>query len=147
MQLLAHQSTLHTECQPGGRLREITWSAVTTLTNQDYLLAAMIVCLDLYRTAQAEADGNTSGEMYQWALERREAMFTAIEQAVRIWEKLRDKSMEAYKASTVLKVMLEKLKNHQSLRHQIKGNFLFNQNQEGVAADGHAAPEHACRSG
>jgi len=143
MQMLDHQSTLHTECRPGGRLHAITWSPVTSLTNQDYLLAAMIVCLDLYRTAQAEADGQTSGEMYQWALERREAMFMAIDRAIGIWETLRDKSMEAYKASTVLKVMLVKLKDHQSLRQQPNGNASYNSNPDGVATNGHVAPEHS----
>jgi len=143
MQLLEHQSTLHKECQPGGRLRSITWSPFTTLTNHDYILAAMIVCLDLYRTAQAEAEGHTAGEMYQWALERREAMFVAIERAVGMWEALRDQSIEAFKASTILKVMLEKLKNHTSLRQQMKGNFSFEQSADGAVPGGHVAPEHS----
>lgn len=143
VQMLDHQSTLHNECQPGGRLRAITWSPFTTLTMHDYLLAAMIVCLHLYRIAQAEADGHTTSEIYQWALERREDLLMVIERAVGIWEELRDQSIEAYKASTVLNVMLEKLKNHQSLRQQLKGNFSFEQSSDGPASDGHVAPEHS----
>jgi len=143
MEMLAHQSTLHIEIQPGSRLRSIAWSMATSLTTHDFLLAAMIICLDLYHTAQSEAQGNTSGEMYQWALERRSAMFETIERAVSIWETLRDQSLEAYKASSVLKVMLEKLKNHQVLRQQLQSNFSFVSDNNGVAADGHVAPEHS----
>lgn len=144
MEMLEHQATLHSQCQPGGRLRSITWNVTTSLTAHDFLLAAMIVCLDLYHTAQAEAQGsNSPGDMYTWAVEHRDAMFAAIERAVVIWETLRDQSMEAYKANTVLKVMLEKLKHHQTLRQQLHNNFSFTSNADGVAADGHVAPEHS----
>ena len=143
LRMLEHQSTLYTECQPGGRLRSVTWNVTTSLTTHDFLLAAMIVCLDLYFTAQAEAEGKTTDDMYKWALERRDAMFGAIERAVLIWETLKDQSMEAYKASAVLKVMLDKLKNHQVLRQQLHNNFSFSSSANGVAADGHVAPEHS----
>ena len=143
MEMLGHQFTLHAECAPGGRLRAVTWTTTTSLTTHDFLIAAMIVCLDLYHTAQAEAQGHTSGEMYEWAVERREAMFEVIKRAVAIWETLKDTSMSAYKASTILKIMLEKLQNHQILRQQLHNNFSFVSTANGVAPDGHVAPEHS----
>lgn len=143
LEMLEHQSTLFSEGQPGGRLRSVTWAISTSLTTHDFLLAAMIVCLDLYYTAQAEAEGQTLSEMYQWAVDRRDAMFKAIERAVSIWETLKDQSMEAYKASSILKVMLEKLRNHQVLRQQLHQNFSFGRDANGVAPDGHVAPEHS----
>lgn len=144
LEMLRHQSALHAECQPGGQLRKVTWSTTTSLTTHDFLLAAMIICLDLYHTAQAEAQGRTSGDMYTWALERREVMFDAIKRAVAIWETLRDQSLEAYKAAAVLTVMLEKLRNHQALRQQLQNNFSFAEPKGGgVAPDGHVAPEHS----
>lgn len=144
LQMLEHQSTLSREGQAGGRLSSITWAVSTSMTTHDFLLAAMIVCLDMYFTAQAEAEGQTSGEMYQWAIERRETMFAAIEAAMKVWETLKDQSMEAYKASSVLRVMIEKLRNHQILRQQLNQNFSFsNERHTGVAADGTVAPEHS----
>ncbi|KAB8356457.1 hypothetical protein FH972_024040 [Carpinus fangiana] len=142
--ILAHQAVLHTECQPGGRLASVTWSSSSAMTLSDFLLAAMMLSLDLYHTAQAEASGQTSGEMYTWALERRETIFSALERAVTIWEALKDQSMEAYKASAVLRVMIEKLKNHAALRAQLSNNFSFQRSGGGVAPDGNVvAAEHS----
>lgn len=144
LQMLEHQSTLSREGQVGGRLASVTWAVSTSMTTHDFLLAAMIVALDLYFTAQAEAEGQTSGEMYQWALERRETMFSAIEQAMKVWETLKDQSMEAFKASSILRVMIDKLRNHQMLRQQLNQNLSFaNERHNGVAVDGHVAPEHS----
>jgi len=141
--MLAHQSTLQTECQPGASLSSLAWSFTTSLTTHDFLLAAMVVCLDLYHTAQAEASGRTSGEAYKWALEKREAMYAAIERTVQIWSTLRDQSLEAYKASTILRVMLEKLRDHQELRQQLQKNFSFTTRSDGVAPDGLVASERS----
>lgn len=132
MQLLDHQATLHAESQPGGRLRSVKWY-ISSLTTHDFLLAAMLVCLDLYHTAEAERRGsrrstaqtNSQGspltnsqhsgspitELY--AEDRREEMMRAVEHCITIWESLREQSMEAYKASIALRVMVEKLKAHQ----------------------------------
>lgn len=146
MEMLSHQVTLHAESQPGGRLHCIPWTVSSNLFQHDFLLAAMIVCLDLYHTAEAESKGQTSGEMYQWAVERREAMFTAIEHSTQIWITLRDQSMEAYKASATLQVMLEKLRNHSALRERLTSNLSFAQSGGGVAHDqsiANGGPEHS----
>ena len=143
MEMLNHQNNLHNECQPGGRLHSIPWSITSALAQHDFLLAAMIVCLDLYHTAEAESKGQTSGELYQWAVERRDAMLSAIERAVPIWDSLRDQSMEAYKASAQLQVMLNKLKSHSALRQQMSNNFSFVPTGNGVAVDAQVAPEHS----
>jgi len=143
LQMLAHQSTLQIECQPGGSFSSLAWSFTTSLTTHDCLLAAMVVCLDLYHTAQAEASGRTSGDGYKWALDNREAMYAAIERTVQIWSSLRDQSLEAYKASTVLRIMLEKLRDHQELRQQLQKNFSFTTRRDGVAPDGLVASERS----
>jgi len=143
LEMLAHQSTLQTECQPGASLSSLAWSFTTSLTTHDFLLAAMVVCLDMYHTAQAEASGRTSGEGYIWALEKREVMYAAIERTVQIWSTLRDQSLEAYKASTILRVMLEKLRDHQELRQQFQKNFSFASRNDGVAPDGLVASERS----
>ncbi|GAB7357265.1 hypothetical protein MBLNU459_g8238t1 [Dothideomycetes sp. NU459] len=120
MEMLAHQSTLHHEAQPGGRLRSVKWF-ISSLTTHDFLLAAMVVCLDLYHTSEAERLGQKSPtasspiDSDAFAQERREQMMNAIRHCIGIWDSLRDQSMEAYKASTTLRVMLEKLLVHQAM--------------------------------
>lgn len=117
MELLAHQSTLHQESQPGGRLRSVKWY-ISSLTTHDFLLAAMLVCLDLYHCMTAERKGRKvsspsepmADDIYQE--ERRDEMLNAVEHCITIWEEVRESSMEAFKASAALKVMVEKLKAH-----------------------------------
>ena len=117
LELLAHQATLHQEAQPGGRLRSVKWY-ISSLTTHDFLLAAMLVCLDLYHVAEAERRGRKSngpsspisGDLY--AEDRREEMLQAVEHCITIWETVREHSMEAFKASMALKVMVDKLKAH-----------------------------------
>ncbi|KAK4954754.1 hypothetical protein LTR66_013507 [Elasticomyces elasticus] len=126
MDMLSHQSTLHHEAKPGGRLRSIKWF-ISSLTTHDFLLAAMIVSLDLYYSAEAERTGRklsrtsspnlTNPYSYNeqaQSQERRESMLQAIEHCIGIWDTLRDQSMEAYKASATLRVMVDKLKSHQA---------------------------------
>lgn len=162
MEMLAHQSTLHHEAQPGGRLRSVKWF-ISSLTTHDFLLAAMIVCLDLYHTSEAERLGQKSStasspaESDSFAQDRREQMMNAIRHCIGIWDSLRDQSMEAYKASTTLRVMLEKLLAHQAMHsggHQaLRGNAMpysargpFGVFPNGViadVADEEVPPEHS----
>ncbi len=111
MEILRHQATLHYECQPNRRLRSVKWY-ISSLTTHDFLLAAMIVALDLYYGLEAERAGRNSGDLYTWGLDRRADMMEALETSKSIWEESQDQSIEAYKASIVLSVMLDKLKRN-----------------------------------
>jgi hypothetical protein len=126
MELLAHQATLHAESQPGGRLRSVKWY-ISSLTTHDFLLAGMLVCLDLYHQAENDRRGRNSrsptspasGELYRE--DRREEMLKAVEHCIGIWEAVREDSMEAYKASVALKVMYDKLQAHQAQQGAVHG--------------------------
>ena len=109
MDLLRHQATLHYESLPGRRLHGMK-VFISSLTAHDFLLAAMIVCLDLWYGAEAEGAGRSSGDLYTWGLERRADMIQALEVSNDIWAETRDESMEAYKASEILTLILKKLK-------------------------------------
>ena len=125
MELLSHQATLRQESQPGGRLRSVKWY-ISSLTTHDFLLAAMLVCLDLYHTMESERKGSISGKgsltaesstasedvPQQSENYRREEMLQAVEHCITIWDGLAESSMEAFKASAALRVMVEKLKAH-----------------------------------
>ena len=113
MELLSHQATLHYESRPGHRLHGMK-VFISSLTAADFLLAAMIVALDLCYGAEAEGGGQSSGDMYTWGLERRADMIRALEVSNDIWKETKDSSMEAYKASEILGVILRKMKSRGS---------------------------------
>ena len=109
MDLLHHQATLHYESRPGRRLHGMK-IFTSSLTAHDFLLAAMIVCLDLYYGAESDVPERSSADMYTWGLERRNDMIRALETSAEILAETKDQSMEAYKASELIFVMLAKLK-------------------------------------
>ncbi|KAG9203544.1 hypothetical protein G6514_002562 [Epicoccum nigrum] len=145
MTMLRHQATLHRECQPGGRLRNVKWF-ISSLTTVDFLLAAMIVSSDLYHTIKSGHQGrsSSSGDIYSWAPDQVDEMLNAIDTAVGIWEGLKEHSMEAYKAHTTLSVMLSQLKKDRTIR-QAQGSFssasAFSTNTP--MDDANVAPEHS----
>lgn len=106
MEMLEYQTILHAETKTGMRCRQ---NRVSSLTSADFLLAATIVCLDLYHGLKLQASGRPSGDTYTWGRERREEMLAAIQRSKEIWDEGRDETMEAYKASSILGVMLSKL--------------------------------------
>lgn len=144
MSQLQHQATLHRECQPGGRLRSVKWF-ISSLTTVDFLLAAMIICSDLYHTARSERQGRSPPSDFAWNDDRQNEMVDAIETAVGIWEGLKDGSMEAYKAHQTLRVMLGQLKEHHATKQQQRG---FSAASSAFPApstmdDSNVAPEHS----
>ena len=110
LKVMHHQAVLHRETCSQGSLRYVKWSMVS-LMSHDFLLAAMIVALDLHHSFEAEASGQGSNDVFTWGLERHAEMILALETSNSIWKELRDQSIEAYKANKVLTVMLEKLKH------------------------------------
>jgi hypothetical protein len=112
MEILRHQAKLHREAQPGGRLRTMKWY-ISSLTKHDYLLGAMIVCLDLHYDSQYEslADRPANYDMYFWTPSERADMIHMLESSQKIWHESAGSSMEAYKASHILGIMLEKVTN------------------------------------
>jgi len=146
MEMLRHQATLHNESRPGGRLSDIKWY-ISSLTTNDFLLAAMVVCFDLYQTAEAERAGRRqSNDLLEWSSqERRANMIAAIEQSLSIWDPLRHQSMEAFKACGALNAMLAKLRSHETQLRQQPTGFVpsaFPMKMNGTD-DGNVEPEHS----
>ena len=130
MSLLNFQAIQHQQSRERGRLRSLR-NHVNSLTAHDYLLAATIVCMDLYNTRErpnAENDvptpatsvsggsisqgSNMSTDgMYVPGLNyTRDDLIRALEESRDVWMANRDFSMEAYKASELLNVLLYHLK-------------------------------------
>ncbi|KAL8648245.1 MAG: hypothetical protein Q9210_005107 [Variospora velana] len=115
MELLNHQATLHYESRPGQRIPNVH-VFLSSLTSHDFLLAAMIISLDLWYGAEAEQGVGGSGrsnsaDLYTWGLERRDDMIRALEVSNDIWKETRDQSMESYKASEILTIIIAKMKD------------------------------------
>lgn len=107
MELLSQQSLFFSQKLPGGRL--LVKVRDNAINNSNYLLAATIICLDLYHSMQLQAAGRPTGDTYIWGRERRNDMLAAIERSRDIWYAQRDESLEAWKAAGMINVMLEKL--------------------------------------
>jgi hypothetical protein len=94
MAILARQNDLFQACQPGGRLSDDQWM-VSSISVHDFLLAAMVVCLELSMHTTTKA---------------REAEFPKQIDALRtsqsIWTSLSSQSKEARTAAQVLQVMI-----------------------------------------
>jgi hypothetical protein len=123
MQLLSFHVIQHQQSQERGRLRSIR-NHVTSLMAHDYLLAATVVCMDLYHhrersdhdvsTPSTSVSGgsfsqgsSTSDGAYMPGLKyTREDLIRALEESRDVWKVNRDFSMEAYKASELLNVLL-----------------------------------------
>ncbi|KAJ8061756.1 hypothetical protein OCU04_009554 [Sclerotinia nivalis] len=103
MEILRHQHKLHLESKPGGRLRSMRW-AISPLTKHDYLLAAMIVCLELHYGTICPPD------KHFWKTEELADMLKAVETSQSIWSETMEESMEAFKACKTLNIILEKMK-------------------------------------
>ena len=149
MELLSHQATLHYESRPGRRLHGMK-VFISSITAADFLLAAMIVALDLCHGAETESGGQSSGDIYTWGLERRADMVRALEVSNDIWKETKDQSMEAFKASEILTVILNKMKysRSQAAGRTTQNPFSFpglsnGTDGQGFGLSGEEKPEHS----
>lgn len=131
MALMDFQRAMHRETRENGRIRNKN-SWFTSLTAHDFLLAATIVSMDLYLEKQrAEANAASAAtsprtnfsdshsgrsasisEAYGFSMgmeHSQDDLLRALEESRDIWTGLRDESIEAYKASETLNVLLAQL--------------------------------------
>ncbi|KAF3109004.1 hypothetical protein TWF102_008160 [Orbilia oligospora] len=92
LRILGLQSDAYDESQPGGRLWEERWM-VSSLTIHDFLLASMIMCLDLSEKKDTDASKNSR-------------CLIALQKSYRIWSEKKHMSRDALHASNVLAAML-----------------------------------------
>ncbi|KAL9129752.1 MAG: hypothetical protein Q9217_001864 [Psora testacea] len=149
MELLSHQATLHDESRRGHRLHGMK-VFISSITAADFLLATMIVALDLCYGSKTENDSTASGDMSTWGSDRRSDMIRALEVSLEIWKETSDQSMEAYKASTVLTIMLKKMRSNRSQQGRKAQNpFSFpstsntTENGQAFSAPVEEKPEHS----
>ncbi|CAD6582521.1 MAG: hypothetical protein ASARMPREDX12_000968 [Alectoria sarmentosa] len=102
LQILKHQADFHEACQPGGLFHDHKWM-LSSLSCHDFLLAAMITCLDLYESHKQSAD------LAPDDLESHVKKYDALRHSHGIWTSRRAFSRDARRASRVLAVMLSKV--------------------------------------
>ena len=102
LQILKVQAELQYACQPGGQFHNDQWM-LSNLNLHDFLIAAMIICLDLY---ESRKDPSCTFPEYREAPGQKiEALRVSYEIWTSQWEYCRD----ARRASRILAVMLSKL--------------------------------------
>ncbi|THC96452.1 hypothetical protein EYZ11_004043 [Aspergillus tanneri] len=119
-EILRQQVDLHHETQPGGILyRDRQFP--NSLQYTDYLLAAMIICLELSHNQTTGTEVEHPNNEVAVVINGREDLLAALEVSHSIFEKSRQQSADAQKAYNALTVMLRRVKRGlQSLSPQLQ---------------------------
>jgi hypothetical protein len=102
LQVLKHEADLHFASQPGGQLYNDQWM-ISNLILYDFLLAAMIICVDLYESH--DKLGIMSEEEVQTQIQKYDALRLSYE----IWVSRRPFRKDAIRASSILSITLAKV--------------------------------------
>ncbi|KAF2502981.1 hypothetical protein BU16DRAFT_546096 [Lophium mytilinum] len=105
LDILYRQADLHKACEPGGRLYEDRWMFFS-LPVHDFLLAAMVVCLDLSVRMRFRRGASREGRDYQQLASRQ---YQALQTSQRIWAINSAASPEAHIAALALDLMIKKV--------------------------------------
>ena len=100
LEILHRQADLYQATQPGGRLQEDIW-VVTSLTVHDFLLAAMVVCLDLSIRIEALGGDNEDGFVAR--------KLHALQVSQQIWAANDNHLAQSRLASLVLNFMIKRV--------------------------------------
>ncbi|OAL39228.1 hypothetical protein AYO20_01546 [Fonsecaea nubica] len=103
-QMLQYQAEVDRATQPGGLLHNSQWTSAN-LAHHDFLLAAMITCLDLY-----ESHRQTGTEaMPTLDSDAQRLRYDALKVSHDIWQSQTSTSSDARRASDILAIMLSKI--------------------------------------
>ncbi|KAF2007545.1 hypothetical protein P154DRAFT_454391 [Amniculicola lignicola CBS 123094] len=94
--LLHYQNIIFHACAPGGQLNKVWWY-MSSLTTFDFLLGAMVICLDLNHLQSKEP---TSPQIEEYT--------TILENTYNIWTHNPNRFKESSKGAEMLKAMLKK---------------------------------------
>jgi hypothetical protein len=109
-EILRHQYDLYKESEVGGRLEKNNWF-FRSLQNNDFVLAAMVICLELFKnndlvnSADAQQqDTNSPAE----SVNERNKLIVSLQKSREVWKENLKHSVEARKAFAAVTVMLKK---------------------------------------
>ena len=107
VECLKYHEIIHNAVQPGGRLERFRWY-MSSITAHNFLLAAMIICLEL--TFYHEADPAVASIMRDQLSWNQEEAIVLLKKSYRIWNEFSGMSKDAIKACGILGVLLKKVK-------------------------------------
>ncbi|TVY40660.1 Fusarisetin A cluster transcription factor, partial [Lachnellula subtilissima] len=102
--LLDHQALMHEGIRPGGPLVKMKWYHFV-ITTHDFLLAAMVICLDVINLRRQFPDNN-----FPPCVITEPQKLNAILRSRNIWADIVDDCRDAKRAVTLLDAVLSKLK-------------------------------------
>ncbi|PGH03355.1 hypothetical protein GX51_04086 [Blastomyces parvus] len=110
MELLRFQNMLQTPSKPDNRLQH-TVCYITTSSTHDFLMAGTILALDIYEQLQerARAAGRTSTDSFASGMARYQEELAMLRRSRDIWNEVKDRSVDAWRATAIMDVMLGKL--------------------------------------
>ena len=100
--ILKYQAQVHDAVRPSGQFSNDGWM-ISSLTLNDFLLAAMVACLDLYESYKDSPAASPEN------LVIRAKKYDALQVSRAIWESRKASSRDARRASNMLAVMLSKV--------------------------------------
>ncbi|KAF1810208.1 hypothetical protein P152DRAFT_401661 [Eremomyces bilateralis CBS 781.70] len=106
--LLEHHKTLDIACRPGGLLWKYRWYT-STVSTHDFLLAAMILCLELSNHQQNSCDANLSNIPLP-CLEQFHQIHDGLQSTYEIFQKTEPKTTELKQALSAMAIMLQKVR-------------------------------------
>jgi len=107
MASLQMQNILYEEAKAKGWVRELWWYTVEFLSS-DFILAALILCLELQFERDGEANVSKTAETIDTDADRRqESVLGVLRRARSIWKDVQEYSAEAWKVFRVLTTILE----------------------------------------
>jgi Fungal specific transcription factor domain len=112
---LRQQYDLYHESQKGGRLDKDNWF-FRSLQNHDFVLAAMVICLELFKYPETVSPTDAGQQQRQpqsqqessTPTEERAKLIYTLRKSQEIWQANLEHSMEARKAFSALTIMLKK---------------------------------------
>ena len=109
MEMLRYQAMLLREMQEGGTLQGEKW-LLSTVEQQNFLMASMIVCVELSHRGRPPGENVTSPERNDQGFLKytRENLVAAVQGSYRFWTEFFPKSGEARQACELLTVILDK---------------------------------------
>ncbi|OAG06745.1 uncharacterized protein CC84DRAFT_620271 [Paraphaeosphaeria sporulosa] len=97
LEILRYHVTIFHACQPGGQLNKVWWY-MSSLQTFDFLLAAMVICLELNHL-QSTGD-SSSGKISD--------MFSLLQSTYDIWANHPNRFRDSVRGAEILKAMLKK---------------------------------------
>jgi hypothetical protein len=141
-QILQHQAVLHYESQPGGQLyRERRFP--NSIQNTDYLLAAMIICLELSHGHPTEPRTDSQSNDMRVIIKVREDLLAVLETTHQVFKDMRRRSSDAQKAYAAMSIMLRRVKK--SMEHAADSTGSSSGQEFNMTSDGKLTSLLACQ--